>query len=47
LRLPIAGETTVISTDDIFCFLEANGLENIANSALSGESRRNPCGEVS
>ena len=26
LDLPIAGETTVIPTDDILCFLQANGL---------------------
>ena len=47
LRLPIAGETTVISTEDIFCFLGANGFETIADSAFADESPATACQDLS
>jgi serine protease Do len=43
LKLPIAGETTVISTHDILCFLDAKGLGGMANAVLSGEIPTERC----
>jgi hypothetical protein len=41
LKLPIAGETTVISTRDIVCFLRSIGYEGlIANSAAAAIPER-------
>ncbi len=41
LKLPIAGETTVISTRDIVCFLRASGYEGlVAKSAASAITER-------
>jgi S1-C subfamily serine protease len=34
LRLPVAGETTVVSGEEIVCFLEAEGLATLAVAAL-------------
>ena len=41
LKLPIAGETTVISTRDIVCFLRATGYEGlVAKSATAAVPER-------
>jgi hypothetical protein len=41
LKLPIAGETTIISTRDIVCFLRSSGYEGlIAHSAAAAVGER-------
>ncbi len=41
LKLPISGETTVISTRDVVCFLRSSGFEAlIANSAAAAITKR-------
>ena len=43
LKLPVAGETTVVSTRDILCFLQAEGRHDIRPARRTVLSERWPC----
>ncbi len=43
LKLPVAGETTVVSTRDIVCFLEAEGRHDLVPERLRTSLDTWPC----
>lgn len=46
LRLPIAGETTVISTRDILCFLRSSGYEGLVARSTAATTTERDCQQL-